>query len=180
MPRRSLTTFYRGAIPDTKALAEALAPLPETADELRAIAVTLQASPEDIKLGDAASVTAVKRELLDNYRAASGFLNELTPTSFPSSDRRGPPELPGFIGVLRPEPMPSLVRISTTDGAASRNKETSRGPRLRGTISLNRVSNAAPAQIGKEISTSAAFGDAIASDGTSCATPGVKFSEAEL
>jgi CHAT domain-containing protein/tetratricopeptide (TPR) repeat protein len=65
---RSLTTFYRGAIPDTKALAKALPPLPETADELRAIAETLQASPEDIKLGDEASVTTVKREPLDDYR----------------------------------------------------------------------------------------------------------------
>jgi tetratricopeptide (TPR) repeat protein len=64
---RSLTTFYRGAIPDTKALAKALPPLPETADELRAIAETLQASPEDIKLGDEASVTTVKREPLDDY-----------------------------------------------------------------------------------------------------------------
>jgi CHAT domain-containing protein len=58
---RSLTTFYRGVTADTMALAEALPPLPETADELRAIAKTLKASPEDIRLGDAASVTAVKR-----------------------------------------------------------------------------------------------------------------------
>jgi CHAT domain-containing protein/Flp pilus assembly protein TadD len=65
---RSLTTFYRGVTADTQALAKALLPLPETADELRAIAKTLKASPEDIKLGDAASVTTVKRELLDNYR----------------------------------------------------------------------------------------------------------------
>jgi CHAT domain-containing protein len=65
---RSLTTFYRGVNADTKALAEALPPLPETADELRAIAETLKASPEDIKLGDAASVTTIKRELLENYR----------------------------------------------------------------------------------------------------------------
>jgi CHAT domain-containing protein len=65
---RSLTTFYRGVTADTQALAKALPPLPETADELRAIAKTLKGSPEDIKLGDAASVTTVKRELLDNYR----------------------------------------------------------------------------------------------------------------
>jgi CHAT domain-containing protein/tetratricopeptide (TPR) repeat protein len=65
---RSLTTFFRGVTPDTRALAKALPPLPETADELRAIAKTLKASPEDIKLGDAASVTTVKRELLENYR----------------------------------------------------------------------------------------------------------------
>jgi CHAT domain-containing protein len=65
---RSLTTFYRGATADIQALAKDLVPLPETADELRAIAETLEASPEDIKLGDAASVTTVKREPLDNYR----------------------------------------------------------------------------------------------------------------
>jgi CHAT domain-containing protein/Tfp pilus assembly protein PilF len=65
---RSLTTFYRGGTADAQALAKDLAPLPETADELRAIAETLKASAEDIKLGDAASVTAVKRGPLDNYR----------------------------------------------------------------------------------------------------------------
>jgi CHAT domain-containing protein len=65
---RSLTTFYRGVTADTQALSKALPPLPETADELRAIAKTLKASPEDIKLGNAASVTAVKRESLDNYQ----------------------------------------------------------------------------------------------------------------
>ena len=64
---RSLTTFYRGGTADTQALAT-LKPLHETADELRAIAETLKASPEDIKLGDAASVTTVKREPLDDYR----------------------------------------------------------------------------------------------------------------
>ena len=65
---RSWTTFYRGPTADTKALAETLPPLPETADELRAVAKTLNASPEDIKLGDAATVTAVKRAPLDKYR----------------------------------------------------------------------------------------------------------------
>jgi CHAT domain-containing protein len=65
---RSLTTFYRGVTADTEALAKALIPLPETANELRAIAEMLKASPEDIKLGDAASVTTVKKEPLDNYR----------------------------------------------------------------------------------------------------------------
>ena len=53
---------------DTKALAEALPALPETADELRAIAKILGAKSEDIKLGEAASVTTVKKEPLANYR----------------------------------------------------------------------------------------------------------------
>jgi CHAT domain-containing protein len=65
---RSLPSFYRGVTADTKALAAALPALPETADELRAIAKILGAKSEDIKLGKAASVTTVKNEPLDNYR----------------------------------------------------------------------------------------------------------------
>ena len=64
----SLTRFYRGVAADTNALAEALPALPETADELRAVANELGAKFEDIKLGEAASVTDVKHEPLDNYR----------------------------------------------------------------------------------------------------------------
>ena len=63
-----LTSFYRGVTADTNALAEALPALPETADELRAVASELGAKLEDIKLGEAASVTDVKHERLDNYR----------------------------------------------------------------------------------------------------------------
>ena len=65
---RSLTSFYRGVTADTTALAKALPALPETADELRAVAKILGAKPEDIKLGEAASVTAVKKEPLATYR----------------------------------------------------------------------------------------------------------------
>ena len=65
---RSLTSFYRGVTADTKALAEALPALPETADELRAVAKILGARSEDIELGEAASVTTVKNEPLSNYR----------------------------------------------------------------------------------------------------------------
>jgi CHAT domain-containing protein len=65
---RSLTSFYRGVTVDTTALAEALSALPETADELRAVAKILGATSEDIKLGDAATVTTVKNQRLDNYR----------------------------------------------------------------------------------------------------------------
>ena len=67
---RSLTSFYRGVTADTRSLAEALPALPETADELRAIAKILGAGSEDIKLGEAASVTTVKKEPLANYRVA--------------------------------------------------------------------------------------------------------------
>ena len=65
---RSLTSFYRGFTADTKALADALPPLPETADELRAVAKILGASSEDIELEEAASVTTVKNHPLSNYR----------------------------------------------------------------------------------------------------------------
>jgi CHAT domain-containing protein len=65
---KSLREFYRGATADSKSLAEALPPLPETADELRKVARELGAKPEDIKLGDAANVWNVKHARLDNYR----------------------------------------------------------------------------------------------------------------
>ena len=65
---RSLTSFYRGVIADTTALGKALPPLPETADELREVAKQLGAKPEDIKLGEAATVTDVKHERLYDYR----------------------------------------------------------------------------------------------------------------
>ena len=65
---RSLTSFYRGVIADTTALGKILPPLPETADELREVAKQLGAKPEDIKLGEAATVTDVKHERLSDYR----------------------------------------------------------------------------------------------------------------
>jgi CHAT domain-containing protein/Tfp pilus assembly protein PilF len=65
---RSLASFYRGAIADTQSLAEALPSLPETADELRAVAKQLGASSEDIRLGEAANVPNVKLAPLDKYR----------------------------------------------------------------------------------------------------------------
>ena len=68
MLNRGLPEFYRGFAVDIKSLAEALLPLPETADELRAVAKELGARSEDIKLGEAATVTDVKHEPLDDYR----------------------------------------------------------------------------------------------------------------
>ena len=53
---------------DTAALAKALPALPETADELRAVAAKLGAKPEDVKLGKAATVANVKHARLDDYR----------------------------------------------------------------------------------------------------------------
>jgi tetratricopeptide (TPR) repeat protein len=65
---RSLPAFYRGVIVDTKSLAEALPPLPETADELLAVGKELGAKTSDIKLGETATVTNVKHTPLDNFR----------------------------------------------------------------------------------------------------------------
>jgi CHAT domain-containing protein/Tfp pilus assembly protein PilF len=65
---RSLPAFYRGVIADTKLLAEALPPLPETADELLAVGKELGAKTSDIKLGETATVTNVKHTPLDNFR----------------------------------------------------------------------------------------------------------------
>ena len=56
---RGLPAFYRGTT---------LTPLPDTADELRAIAKELGAGAGDIKLGEAASVPNVKHARLDNYQ----------------------------------------------------------------------------------------------------------------
>jgi CHAT domain-containing protein len=48
-------------------LAKALPALPETADELRAVAEELGAKSQDIKLGEAATVSSVKNAHLDDY-----------------------------------------------------------------------------------------------------------------
>ena len=68
---RSPITFYRGMTADTVALAHALPPLPEIADELRAIGKELGAKSEDIHVGEAASVPNVKyaNRVLRNARA---------------------------------------------------------------------------------------------------------------
>jgi CHAT domain-containing protein len=65
---RSLPAFYRGAIADIESLAKALPALPETADELRAVAKELGAKSQDIKLGEAATVSSVKKAHLEDYR----------------------------------------------------------------------------------------------------------------
>jgi len=58
--------FYRNGLADTRAVRE-LPPLPETADELRAIAKVLGASPEAVNLREAASETRVKTAALSEY-----------------------------------------------------------------------------------------------------------------
>jgi CHAT domain-containing protein len=66
---KGLPAFYRGGLTaDTKSLATALPPLPETADELRRVAREFGAKAEDIYLREAASVPNVKHAPLDKYR----------------------------------------------------------------------------------------------------------------
>jgi CHAT domain-containing protein/tetratricopeptide (TPR) repeat protein len=60
-------SFYRNGLADIRALRE-LAPLPDTADELRTIAKVLGAPPDAIYLGKAASETQVKAAALREYR----------------------------------------------------------------------------------------------------------------
>jgi CHAT domain-containing protein len=68
--RRSATSpagFYRNGLADIRAVRE-LAPLPDTAEELRTIGKVLGASPDAINLRKAASETRVKATVLSEYR----------------------------------------------------------------------------------------------------------------
>jgi CHAT domain-containing protein len=65
---RSMTNFYSGTQIDIASLAKELLPLPETRSEVQAIAMSVQARTEDIKLGLAATETSVKQTNLTQYR----------------------------------------------------------------------------------------------------------------
>jgi CHAT domain-containing protein len=65
---RSYGSYWRGTRADLEVLRAGLAPLPETAVELRAVASRLGASASDVKLGAAASEATVKRTNLSLYR----------------------------------------------------------------------------------------------------------------
>jgi CHAT domain-containing protein len=62
------TDFWQGAGVDRDKLAQALPQLPDTADELNAIARSLGVAASDIHLGADASETTVKRSPLADYR----------------------------------------------------------------------------------------------------------------
>jgi len=64
---RAYSDYWHGADIDRGKLAEA-PHLPDTADELKAVALKLGAPASDIQLGRGASVTAVKRAPLVDYR----------------------------------------------------------------------------------------------------------------
>ncbi len=61
-------SYYNGAVVDIDRLRTGLPALPETGDELRAVARELGASDDDLKLGVAATVTTVKATPLEQYR----------------------------------------------------------------------------------------------------------------
>jgi CHAT domain-containing protein len=65
---RSITSFYRGTQADIAAIGEYLPQLPGTRREAQQIAADLKADAADIKLGLAATETAVKQAKLDQYR----------------------------------------------------------------------------------------------------------------
>ena len=65
---RSFTDFWQGAGVDRSRLGQALPQLPDTADELKAVALELGAPSADIHLGRDASETTVKRAPLADYR----------------------------------------------------------------------------------------------------------------
>lgn len=65
---RGYSAYFRGANTDVEALSKALAALPETATELKAVAAKLGVSESEIHLGKEASEPAVRKAKLDDYR----------------------------------------------------------------------------------------------------------------
>ena len=65
---RGLADFYMGAQLNMDALAKALPQLPSTRQEVLAVAKSVKASESDVKLGLAATETAVKQVQLNQYR----------------------------------------------------------------------------------------------------------------
>ena len=65
---RSLPSFYDGSVLNIEALVAQLPPLPGTRKEVEQIASSLQVPKSDIKLGVAATETAVKQAKLEQYR----------------------------------------------------------------------------------------------------------------
>jgi CHAT domain-containing protein len=65
---RSVSNFYEDGKPDLVSLAKFLPQLPDTENEVRAIADVLNAEKNDLKFGADASETIVKNAKLDDYR----------------------------------------------------------------------------------------------------------------
>ncbi|KAB2851109.1 MAG: tetratricopeptide repeat protein [Hyphomicrobiaceae bacterium] len=67
-PTRSFTSFFSGNRANLEALRQGLAPLPETEDELRRVAKSLNAAETDLVIGPSATETAVKQARLSDFR----------------------------------------------------------------------------------------------------------------
>ena len=65
---RGYADYWRGAGADQAALGQSLQQLPDTADELKAVAKKVSAGANDVLLGRAATESAVKRARLTDYR----------------------------------------------------------------------------------------------------------------
>jgi CHAT domain-containing protein len=65
-----LASLFRGAVADVEKV-RALPPLPETADELRAIAQKMGATEDDLLLGSRASEPILRQTPLDRYKAVA-------------------------------------------------------------------------------------------------------------
>jgi CHAT domain-containing protein/Tfp pilus assembly protein PilF len=70
MPIATLASLWRGAIVNVEAV-RALPPLPQTAEELHAIARTLGAADTDLLLGERASEPVLRQTPLDHYRVVA-------------------------------------------------------------------------------------------------------------
>lgn len=68
LSRSAFTDFWKGAGVDREKIAQALPQLPDTAEELKAVARTLGVPDSDIHLGSEASEPIVKKTKLDDYR----------------------------------------------------------------------------------------------------------------
>ena len=110
MPAR----FYRNGLADMRAVRE-LAPLPDTADELRAIGKVLGATPDAINLREAASEPRVKAAPLKDYRVIQFATHGLV-----AGDLSGLAE-PAL--VLTPPPVATRCGRRTADGLGNRGAE---------------------------------------------------------
>jgi CHAT domain-containing protein len=68
LSRSAFADFWKGAGVDREKIAQALPRLPDTADELKAVALTLGGSDSDIHLGTDAAEPMVKQTKLDDFR----------------------------------------------------------------------------------------------------------------
>jgi len=109
---KSYTDYWRGAGIDRSLLASALPSLPDTADELKVVALELGAATSDIHLGPDASVTTVKHAPLADYRIIYFATHGLV-----AGDIKGLAE-PALVLTLPAQPTPEDNGLLTASEAA--------------------------------------------------------------